>query len=603
MFSLVHHPWRALKATAMLVLICMLLILPAAAGFAAEGSARHDELLPPVGSALVEAGQSRWSDAATDVETFAALWRTANAGTPDPALAGPAAAVDAALTEAASTLKAGGGEPAKRALSTLARAVDAYVTAAGDSGGDSAAAGRSAAEKLLPAAKTARDAAQSADWVAAEKAYSALTSGWKPVERAIRKDNPAVYGMLETKMSLLRIALQAEPRREESARSEAKALYQLLADYGQGKAVAAPNTAGEDTSIEGLIAYLKQASAAATDGDSAKAAAIMEQFITVWPMAEGQVQIASPKVYASIENESAAVTGYLLSNPPKLERALSTLDQMTAELTPLAGEAHYTAWDAALILLREGLEAILVLSALLAYVKRGNQQGAQKWIWSGAVAGLAGSAILAVLLYYAISKAAAGSTREMIEGVTGLAAVVMMLTIGRWLHSKSNTASWNNYVGRQVDGALAKGNLWSLFLVSLLAILREGAETTIFYVGMAPAIKTSSLLIGIGSALLILIILGYAIIALSAKLPIGAFFKTATVLIYYLVFRFLGESIHSLQVAGKIPSHVQEGFPSVGWLGLYPTWETLLPQLIVLLFILWEMLRRRPGKTSSHTAA
>lgn len=68
----------------------------------------------------------------------------------------------------------------------------------------------------------------------------------------------------------------------------------------------------------------------------------------------------------------------------------------------------------------------------------------------------------------------------MIEGITGLVAVVMMLTIGRWLHSKSNTANWNNYVGRQVDGALAKGNLWSLSSVAALAILREGAETTIF---------------------------------------------------------------------------------------------------------------------------
>lgn len=130
----------------------------------------------------------------------------------------------------------------------------------------------------------------------------------------------------------------------------------------------------------------------------------------------------------------------------------------------------------------------------------------------------------------------------MIEGITGLVAVVMMLTIGRWLHSKSNTANWNNYVGRQVDGALAKGNLWSLSSVAALAILREGAETTIFYVGMAPSIKLSQLLLGIGCALIILGIVGYAMIALSAKLPIAAFFRTATILIYYLVFRFLGRA-------------------------------------------------------------
>nr|WP_229522435.1 FTR1 family protein [Paenibacillus monticola] len=272
---------------------------------------------------------------------------------------------------------------------------------------------------------------------------------------------------------------------------------------------------------------------------------------------------------------------------------------MLSELTPLAGETSYNAWDAALILLREGLEAILVLAALLAYLKRNGTANTQKWVWSGAAAGLIGSIALAVLLTYTISRAASGGAREMIEGITGLLAVIMMLTIGRWLHSKSSAAAWNNYVGRQVDGALAKGNLWSLFSIAALAILREGAETTIFYVGMAPSIHTSQLLLGIGSALFILVIIGYAIIALSARLPIAAFFRTATVLIYYLVFRFLGESIHSLQVAGKIPAHVQEGLPSVSWLGLYPTWETLLPQLLVLAFIIWELLRNKTPQNTS----
>lgn len=590
---------RLLSKAAGLILfsiICMLMLSNPAG---AEGDGPVDELLPPVGSALVEAGQSRWDAAAADVEAFAALWRTANANTPDPALAGPAAAVDAALAAAAAALAAGDGAPAKTALSTLARSVDAYVTAAtGTDGGDTGAAGQETAAKLLPAAERTRDAVRSADWNAAAAAYRDIVSGWKPAERNIRADNSAVYSLLETKISLLRIALQAEPLREESAKSEAEALYQLLADYSEGKAIDAGDTSGKPASIEGLISHLNKASSTAKAGKSAEAANIMEQFIVDWPSAEGQVQIASPAVYTNIENESAAVTGYLLSNPPKLDQALKIMDNMVTELTPLAGETTYNAWDAALILLREGLEAILVLSALLAYLKRDGNTKAQKWIWSGAAVGLVASIALAVILTYTISRAASGGAREMIEGITGLVAVIMMLTIGRWLHSKSNTANWNNYVGRQVDGALAKGNLWSLSSVAALAILREGAETTIFYVGMAPSIKVSQLLLGIGSALVILGVVGYAIIALSAKLPIAAFFRTATLLIYYLVFRFLGESIHSLQVAGKLPAHVQDGLPSISWLGMYPTWETLVPQLLILAFIVWEILRNRAPKAS-----
>ncbi|WP_019908805.1 FTR1 family iron permease [Paenibacillus sp. HW567] len=601
----VRHPRlakrRGLQAAVLFGCLFLLLLCRPAAIAAAEGPP-HDELLPPVGSALVEAGQGRWDAAAADVESFAALWRTANEGTPDPALAGPAAKVDAALADAAKTLAAGGGTPAKTALSTLARSVDAYVNAASGTGGvDTAAAGRNAAAKLLPAAQRVRDAARSAEWTTAAAAYRAVVSGWKPVERGIRGDNPAVYGLLETKMSLLRIALQAEPRREDAALAEAEALYTLLADYSAGKAVDTANVSTEPATIEGLIGYLNKALAAAKAGDSAGAAGIMEQFISVWPSAEGQVQIASPKVYANIENESAAVTGDLLSNPPKLEQALSAMDNMLAELTPLAGDTTYTAWDAALILLREGLEAILVLAALLAYLKRDGTPKTQRWVWSGAAAGLAGSIGLAVLLSLTLSKAASGGARELIEGIAGLVAVVMMLTIGRWLHGKSSTAAWNNYVGRQVDGALAGGNLWSLFFIALIAILREGAETTIFYVGMAPSIAVSQLLLGIGGALVVLIILAYAIIALSARLPISAFFRTATVLIYYLVFRFLGESIHALQVAGKLPAHSERGLPAVGWLGLYPTWETLVPQLLILIFILWELLRGRASGKSRTT--
>lgn len=408
MITVTHSPWRQFRAA--LLLLCLLVLLPGAP--ASASGAPLDELLPPVGSALVEAGQSRWAEAAADVDSFAALWRSANESTPDPALAGPAAEVDAALAAAAEALAGGGGAPAKAALSTLARSVDGFVTAAaGEGGGDTGAAGRAAAAKLLPAAERTRDAARSADWAAAAEAYRAVVNGWTPVERGIRADNPAVYGLLETKMSLLRIALQAEPVRGEAAQAEAEALVTLLSGYSEGQAVDTGGAPAEPASIEGLISYLKQASASAQAGDSTAAADIMEQFIAAWPSAEGQVQLASPKVYASVENKSTAVTGYLLSSPPKLDQALSLMDTMLSELTPLAGEQTYTAWDAALILLREGLEAILVLAALLAYLRREAVPAARRWVWSGAAAGLAASIGLAVLLTYSLSQAASGGTR------------------------------------------------------------------------------------------------------------------------------------------------------------------------------------------------
>ncbi|UUZ83393.1 FTR1 family protein [Paenibacillus sp. P26] len=228
---------------------------------------------------------------------------------------------------------------------------------------------------------------------------------------------------------------------------------------------------------------------------------------------------------------------------------------------------------------------------LLAFLHRSGNASKQKWVWGGAGTGLLLSGGLAVLLTYAIAGAATGGTREMLEGITGLASVVMMLTVGAWLHGKSQVKAWNSYIHEQVGSALASGNLWSLFLVAGLAILREGAETTIFYIGIAPSIEPLQLVSGIAGALAVLLLLGFAMVKGSVRLPVRPFFLVATLLIYYLVFKFLGQSIHAPQVAGDLPAHASTKLPALDWLGVYPTWETTVPQLVVLVFIILQMAR------------
>ncbi|MGZ4032303.1 MAG: FTR1 family iron permease, partial [Tumebacillaceae bacterium] len=173
-----------------------------------------------------------------------------------------------------------------------------------------------------------------------------------------------------------------------------------------------------------------------------------------------------------------------------------------------------------------------------------------------------------------------------IEGVTGLVAVVMMFTVGVWLHSKSNGKAWNQYIQRQMGSALARGSLISLSLVSFLAIVREGAETIIFYLGMASSIDKSQLLLGIGGALVVLLILGFVIIRFSVRLPLKPFFLVASLFIYYIAFKFLGQSIHVLQIVDWIPAHTATAIPTIEWLGVYPTWETFSLQVVLLVLIL-----------------
>ncbi|MDN4090381.1 FTR1 family iron permease [Paenibacillus polymyxa] len=596
-----------------LVAALLLTVTPFISGYGsavfAQSNAKavsNDQLMPVVGGALVEAGQDQWTEASKDLKEFRGLWEAIKANGGDSA---HIAAVDQALTDAEEALAHGGGNSAKAALSVLARSVNEFVTAA--EGDQPAPAGAKAAEKLLPMAKGSLAAMQKGDWAAARVDYDRIVKAWYQVETPIRLDHFSVYSSLETKISLIRISMQAEPIRQAQALKEMQELTTLLSDYSQGKLVntdqgadagnaAAGAANGSTASLGDAVTLLESARQDVVANQPEQAADKVGQFIAIWPSVEGHVQISDPASYTAIENQMTETSGYLLSSPPNMDKALQTLDQMLDRLRPLTEERSYTAWDAALILLREGMEAILVLAALLAYAKKSGEAVAGRWIWAGAGTGLVLSGILAVLFTSLVAAAASGSMRELLEGVTGLVAVVLMLTVGNWLHSKSNAAAWNRFVENSVGNALARGSLWSLFAVSALAILREGAETAIFYIGMAPAIETSQLLIGIGSATVILVVLALAIIKFSVRLPIRAFFLTATILIYYLVFRFLGESIHSLQVAGKLPGHTASSLPSISWLGMYPTWETFVPQALVLIFMVWKLVRQEIRSSQSR---
>ncbi|MFF2483376.1 FTR1 family protein [Paenibacillus sp. NPDC058071] len=567
----------------------------------AAAKAKLDKLLPLVGGALASAGQNDWASAQSHVEEAQKLWTE---------LAVPAdrlsEEVDAALALAAASLTNAEKEPkeVKSSLSRLAKALNAYVK-----NGEEAKVhnGREAAASLLPNAELLLGHIRSSDWKSANQVYKRISESWPPIEKSIRAENFSVYGKLETAMSMIRIALQAEPPRAEQAEQQTIAFVSLLTDYKDGtlQAEAGEQAASDKLAVADAIAMLNNVSKEIEAGRYEEAEARMQDFISLWPAVEGEVQLRSPETYSKVEIRMTDVSKYLLANPPAPDKAEAVVASIRSRLEPLAAETRYTAFDAGMILFREGLEAILVLAALLAYLKRTGNERKSVWIWSGVWTGLALSAAAAIVLSNLIAQATAGSAREAMEGITGLVSVVLMLTVGNWLHNKANLQSWNRYIDGKMGSALARGSLWSLFAVAALAILREGAETTIFYIGMASSIDTVSLVAGIGVTFVLLVVLGFILIRFSAKLPIRPFFLTASALIYYLVFRFLGESIHSLQVAAWIPSHSSPNLPTIAALGFYPTWETALPQLAVLVIILGRLLwiQVRKSHAPAGTAA
>ncbi|MCM3630927.1 FTR1 family protein [Paenibacillus glycanilyticus] len=552
--------------------------------YAAEGQSTEqlDKLLPLVGGALAAAGEGDWQDAKDHIKQANESWEQLKTGAK-----ASAADVSSALAHATEALDQAAAKPeeAKAALSALAKAINTFVKSE-KAAEEPALSGKEAAASLLPLAEKLLGSIQAGQWEQANAAYKQINDSWPPIEQSIRGENFTVYGKLETSMSMIRIALQAEPPREEDAQSNASALITLINDYKDGKISAEPSKASEELSIGDLVDKLNQASQDIKAGHYEEADGQMQSFISSWPSVEGQVQIRSAAAYQDIEIKMTDVSKYLLAATPSPDKAEAVIEQIRGQLTPMMSEAKYTAWDAGMILLREGLEAILVLAALLAYLKRTNNQSKNIWVWSGVWTGLLLSVALAVLLTTFIAEATAGSAREAMEGITGLVSVLLMLSVGNWLHKKSNLQAWNQYIDDRMGSALAKGSLWSLFIVSGLAILREGAETTIFYIGMAGSIEPVQLILGIGVTFLLLLMIGFAIIRFSARLPIRPFFLAASALIYYLVVRFLGESIHSLQVASWLPAHSSESLATLSFLGVYPTWETTIPQLVVLAVIL-----------------
>jgi len=587
-----------------LSLLIIVLLFAAAAGRAGAEPAElspADRLLPLVGDALVQAGDKHWPEVSKDLEKLEAAWKEAASAAP-----GSSSAVPAALSKAKDALKTADTHPeeAYAAISGLALAVNEYAETgregtAAPSGGEDAAA-------LLPYLDRLQKHIEQEQWEDAKAVYRSIDSRWLAVEHSIRANNLQAYGAIETQLSLIRIAIQASPPLKDKAVSEIGELRKAISGAVNDRGPNASPGAAAETSPAGLIRILEQAENAVQAGRAEEAAGKMQDFIRLWPLVEGQVQTRSAAAYTSIENRMTEVPGYLLSMPPQLEKAQAAIQSLKAELEPFAGAAHYTAWDAGLVLLREGVEALLVIAALLAFLHRTGNGSRRKWIWSGAGTGLLASAVIAVLLSYTVSKAASGSAREFIEGITGLVAVVFMFVVGAWLHGKSKARAWSQYIRRQAETALRRGSLWSLFAVAFLAVLREGAETALFYVGMAPSMNPLQMAIGIGAALAALALLGYAMIRFGGRLPIRPFFLCATVLIYYLAVKFLGESIHSLQVSGRLPVHTSGHLPSIGWLGVYPAWESLLPQLAVLaaivVTVVWTERRKQAAARPDETA-
>lgn len=238
-----------------------------------------------------------------------------------------------------------------------------------------------------------------------------------------------------------------------------------------------------------------------------------------------------------------------------------------------------------LILLREGLESILILSAIVAFAVKTGRRDALPYIYLGLIGAAGFGAVTWGIARYALSIS--GANREMTEGITALLAAVMLLYVGWWLHSRSNAQAWNRYVREQLSTALAKPTLWAMTGISFLVVYRELFEMILFYETLwsqAGVGGHNAVLGGIAAAAFLLLLVGSLILRYSVRLPIGPFFAVASILLAVMAVIFVGNGIAALQAADVLEV-TKVHFVSLPTLGIYPTMQSLVPQVLILVLI------------------
>ena len=244
--------------------------------------------------------------------------------------------------------------------------------------------------------------------------------------------------------------------------------------------------------------------------------------------------------------------------------------------------------QAFLILLREGIEALLVLVGIIAYLGRAGHEKELSTVYNWAIAGIIMSFVTAYLFVEVLDNTTTtGSGREIIEGCTALFAVLVLLGTSAWMGGKSNAKAWKSYIDKQVKLTLSTGKSRALGAAVFLAVYREGAEVILFYQALFNnAVGDVDMIwAGFVTACVALALIFFLMQRGALRIPIGPFFKVTSAFMFILAVTFLGGGLKELQEADVISTSVIEAVPvpSIDLLGLYPTYETIVPQILLIL--------------------
>lgn len=317
---------------------------------------------------------------------------------------------------------------------------------------------------------------------------------------------------------------------------------------------------------------------------------------------EGRIGARDAGFKTALEGHFSRVAAMLAADRPEAELAQARA-AMAADLARAAAmlggaaESPFALFVYALtILLREGVEAMLIVAAIVAYLAKTGHGDKIGVIRNSVAVALALSAVTAVAVKLVFDASAA--SQEVLEGATMLLAAAVLFSMSYWLISKAEAEQWAAYIRDKVGGSLSSGSLKALWFASFLAVYREGAETVLFYQALLSGADATGALAVAGGFGAGCVGLGAIYLAMrfgAMKLPIRPFFRITGGLLYLMAFVFAGKGVMELVEGRVIQPRLVPWLPEFAPLGIHPYWESALPQLGLIAAALFAalVLRRR----------
>ena len=283
-----------------------------------------------------------------------------------------------------------------------------------------------------------------------------------------------------------------------------------------------------------------------------------------------------------------------------VEQQVRSLDALfaRAEQTLAASPASTvsTFLSSLTILLREGVEALLIVVAMIAFLKKSERTDSLPYVHAGWVSALVAGLLtwLAATAFLSIS----GASRELTEGFGGILAAVILVSVGIWMHGKAQADAWQRYIKERMSRAMDKRSAWFLFGLAFVVVYREVFETILFYVAMWTEGSNAAVIAGAGVGAVILAAAAWAMVRYSLRLPIAEFFRYSSILIAVLAVVLAGKGIAAIQEAGLLGITPINGVPQIDLVGLHPSVQAIAAQLMVLaaLVVGFRFNARRPAR-------